>query len=194
MNKDTKGSSYTEQLIKEQRKKIKSKLKWMNPYALHVKKVCVGRVLDVGCGIGRNLEYLGNRAVGVDHNKDSIIFAQSRGFNAVTTEELDKKYEKNSFDTLLMAHLLEHMPQKEGKELVSHYKQYLKPGGRVVVICPQEMGFKHDDTHVEFLDFKSIESILNSNDISRIKKYSFPFFRFMGKFYVFNEFVFIGEY
>lgn len=189
MKKDTRGSAYTSQLVKEQRKKIKDHLKWMNPYAIHVRKACEGRVLDVGCGIGRNLEYLQGRGTGVDHNPDSIVFAKNRGFKAFTVDELERNVEKEYFDCLLVAHVLEHMTKSEAIDLMSYYLNFLKPNGKIVIICPQEVGYKHDGTHVEFMNFDDIQNILIANKVEVKKKYSFPFFRFMGKFYVFNEFV-----
>ncbi len=38
-----------------------------------------GFVLDVGCGLGRNLANIGGYGVGVDHNSESVAVACSRG-------------------------------------------------------------------------------------------------------------------
>ena len=191
--KETQSETYTNQLIKEQRKSIKDKLKWMNPYAVHVKRVCEGKVLDIGCGIGRNLEYLGSRSLGVDHNEESIKFAQNRGLNAISLIDFKKDFENSQFDTFLMAHLLEHMTKDEAKELLKSYIKYLRVGGSIIVICPQEKGFQHDNTHIKFMQFSDIEEVLVASGIKVTRTYSFPFFRFFGKFYVFNEFIVIGK-
>lgn len=37
------------------------------PYRAHIRRICRGRVLDVGCGIGRNLAHLNGAGVGVAH-------------------------------------------------------------------------------------------------------------------------------
>ena len=51
----------------------------------------MGFVLEVGCGIGRNLlslRKIGIEAIGVDHNAHSVEEAVRRGFNALTVENI----------------------------------------------------------------------------------------------------------
>jgi predicted SAM-dependent methyltransferase len=45
-----------------------------------------------------------------------------------------------SFDTLLIAQVLEHMDARTGEALLGGYLPFLRPGGRVVMICPQAKG------------------------------------------------------
>ena len=193
VDKDTTNSEYTCRIIKEQRRYFKHFLKFINPYAVHIKKVCRGEVLDIGCGIGRNLEYLGHRAMGIDHNKESVTFALFRGFNAAHTSEIKALLKNKLFDTFLIAHVLEHMNDSDSINLIKDYLPFLKDNGQIVVICPQERGFKHDPTHLNFVKFNEIENVVYKSGMSVIKKYSFPFPRFMGKYWVFNEFVVIAE-
>ncbi|HEY7625699.1 MAG TPA: hypothetical protein VH761_01480, partial [Ilumatobacteraceae bacterium] len=40
-----------------------------NPYRWNVRRLATGRVLDVGCGIGRCLDFVKPRGVGVDPNQ-----------------------------------------------------------------------------------------------------------------------------
>ena len=42
------------------------------PYRWNLRRQRLGRTLDVGCGIGRNLETLDPGSVGVDHNEHSV--------------------------------------------------------------------------------------------------------------------------
>ena len=46
-------------------------------------------VLDVGCGIGRNLHHLDGNGVGVDLNPHSVQVARQQGLTAYTTDEFD---------------------------------------------------------------------------------------------------------
>ena len=56
------------------------------PYRWNLRRLRLGRVLDVGCGIGRNLQHLDADAVGVDHNQDSVTIARQRGLTAYVPE------------------------------------------------------------------------------------------------------------
>ena len=88
-------------------------------------------------------------SVGVDHNPDSIAHCQSLGLEAYTTEELAERADRaapGSFDSLLMAHLLEHVDEEIGDDILRQYLPYLKAGGKVAVLTPQEVGFRSDET------------------------------------------------
>jgi 2-polyprenyl-3-methyl-5-hydroxy-6-metoxy-1,4-benzoquinol methylase len=100
-------------------------------------------VLDVGCGVGRNLAHLGSRAVGVDHNAHSVEVARSRGCTAFTPEQLitSGNAEPGSYDSLLAAHLLEHLPEPEATELLGSYLPLVRRGGRVGVRTPSNLLF-----------------------------------------------------
>ncbi len=98
-----------------------------------------------------------------------------------------------AFDSLLFAHVAEHLSGADCVELLRDYLDYLKPGGRVVVITPQEAGYRSDATHVEFVDFRRAAQLLNSLDLSVERQYSFPFPTWVGKLFRHNEFVTIGR-
>ena len=69
----------------------------------------------------------------------------------------------------------------------------LRTGGRVVVLTPQEAGFRSDRTHVEFLDFDKIETVVQRAGLVRERRYSFPFPRFAGTLFKYNEFVVLAR-
>ena len=55
-----------------------------------------------------------------------------------------------SFDGILLAHVIEHMTRAEGIALLRDYLPYLRPSGKVFFVCPQERGYASDATHVWF--------------------------------------------
>ena len=55
-----------------------------------------------------------------------------------------------SFDGILLAHVIEHMTRADGLALLRDYLPYLRPGGKVFFVCPQERGYASDATHVWF--------------------------------------------
>lgn len=156
------------------------------PYGWNLRRLRPGRMLDVGCGIGRNLAHVPD-AVGVDPNESCIAVARSRGFRAFTPDKLDEPVA--SFDSLLIAHVLEHLTEAQIDNIFCDYLHYLKPGGLVILITPQERGFASDPTHLCFVDFARLYQIINKHGLNAWDRYSFPFPRWVGKFFRYNEFI-----
>lgn len=191
--KTTKGKDYTEILERSSYAPWKQTLDVQRPYRWNIKRLNLGRTLDIGCGIGRILAALPEGSVGVDHNAHSIALAKSQGLDAWVTKDFvaSKKFKKNSFDSLLMTHVLEHLTLPQSRKILEDYLPYVK--SNVVVICPQEKGYKTDDTHITFLDAESIEGILKEAGLDIVKSYSFPFTRNAGKVFTYNETVVVAK-
>jgi len=192
---DTRSHRYTEELSSRSGASWKRLLDVQAPYRWNLRRLELGFVLDVGCGIGRNLLHLEGHGVGVDHNAGSVEVARERGCKAVTSDAFPTSphARPRSFDSLLFAHVLEHMTRAEASSLVADYLPYLRPRGRVVLITPQEAGFRSDASHVEFMGFEALESIFERQRITTLRRYSFPLPRFAGRFFRHNEFVAIGR-
>jgi 2-polyprenyl-3-methyl-5-hydroxy-6-metoxy-1,4-benzoquinol methylase len=130
--------------------------------------------------------------VGVDTNKEAIELCRTRGLVTFTPEEFFGSHYGSSgpiFDSLLFSHVLEHMSESDATTLIRQYATLLKGGGQIIIITPQEVGFKSDNTHVNFTDFETIARILSTLGFKIRVRRSFPFPRFMGKLFVYNEFV-----
>ena len=180
---------YTARLEQETGKRWKRLLGVQAPYRSHIKRVVEGRVLDIGCGIGRNLLHLDGRGVGVDINPHSIEVARQQGLTAYTSDEFGSSPDAapGDYDSLLFAHVLEHMTSGDASDLLGAYLPYLRPGGRVVIIVPQEAGFRSDATHVTFLGLEDIAGLEAAHGLSRERGYSFPFPRPVGRVFLHNE-------
>ena len=152
-------------------------------------------VLEVGCGIGRSLEHLAPNTVGVDHNEHSVEVCRSRGLRAYTSTEFGTTEfaEAGRFGGLLLAHVLEHMTRPEAVGLVAEYVGYLAPRGVAVFICPQERGHAREASHVAFMDFDALADTATAVGLVPKRRFSFPLPRFMGKYFVYNEFVLVSE-
>jgi 2-polyprenyl-3-methyl-5-hydroxy-6-metoxy-1,4-benzoquinol methylase len=149
-------------------------------------------VLDVGCGIGRNLGYLKDpKSVGVDHNDHSVQFANDKGFSAFVPDTFRQKFTSDvgQFQSMLLSHVIEHMTLSEARSLIFEYLPYVKSGGEVIVICPQERGYASDATHVTFFDKQDIEELLTDLGLIPKKSYSYPLPRKFGKAFIYNEIV-----
>lgn len=187
----TQGSDYTQRLIKIQNIWYKRFIDVQLPYRWNLQRLQPGLTLDIGCGIGRNLLNLRGQGVGIDHNDESVQIARQRGLTAFTPEQFQVSSfnQPEKFDSLLLSHVAEHMTQNEVVALLASYLHLLKQGGKVIIFTPQEAGHRSDPTHVEFMDLKKLREIAVQLGLSILKEYSFPFPRFLGRFFLYNEFI-----
>jgi SAM-dependent methyltransferase len=192
-NPTTTDADYTARLVSHGDVWWKRALDVQAPYRWNLRRLNLGFTLDIGCGIGRNLSHLG-RGVGIDHNPESVATARSRGHDAFLPAEFDRtEFNKSaSFDSILMSHVAEHMKEAEAAELLRTYVGLLRYGGRVVLITPQEAGFGSDTTHVEFMGLAALRRITQQNGLTTVREYSFPFPRFAGRVFKYNEFISIS--
>lgn len=191
----TVSAGYTERLARLGGASWKQRLDVQRPYRWNLRRMNLGRVLDVGCGIGRNLAHLDGNAVGIDHNPTSVATARERGFAAFTPDEFAASpYGRpGSFDSLLLAHVVEHISHQTAVDLLHEYLPRVRPGGRVVFICPQERGWATDATHVRFVDFRSLEQLCEQVGLPVQRSFSFPFPRAAGRAFTYNEFVVVAR-
>jgi 2-polyprenyl-3-methyl-5-hydroxy-6-metoxy-1,4-benzoquinol methylase len=187
----TEGVDYTDRLQRLSGARWKQLLDVQAPYRWNIRRLNLGRTLDVGCGIGRNLAHLGGNGVGVDHNPSSIETCRRLGLTAYTSEEFfrDGHAAPGAFDAMLAAHLLEHMPAEQAREVVKSYLPCVRPGGRAVFITPQERGYASDATHVRWVGFEQARQLCEELGLTVEKQYSFPFPRPAGRVFTYNEFV-----
>jgi 2-polyprenyl-3-methyl-5-hydroxy-6-metoxy-1,4-benzoquinol methylase len=159
------------------------------PYRWNLRRLKLGRTLDVGCGLGRNLAHL--EGVGIDSEKECVSIARARGLTVYEPHEFSE--EPESFDSLLIAHVLEHLSPADALNLVRDYLPFVKPDGRIVIITPQEWNFRSHPTHINFVDFTQIDHIAEELGLSVEKRYSFPFPRWAANIFKYNEFVVVAR-
>ncbi len=192
MDEETRSEEYSARLRRREGARWKQILKVQAPFRWNLRRLRLGFTLDVGCGIGRNL--VGLDGVGVDHNPSSVAIARNRGLAAYAPEEFMKSEfaSPDRFDAMLLSHVVEHMTRDEAVALVGRYLGYVRPEGRVVLITPQEAGFRTDDTHVEFMDEVALRFILEANGLEVGMEASFPLVRGAGRYLRYNEFLAVG--
>ena len=186
---------YTQRLKRLTDARWKHVLSVQAPYRWNLRRLAPGYVLDVGCGIGRNLQHLDGNGVGVDTSHASVEVARTRGWTAYTVDGFRSSPDAvaGPYDSLLIAHVLEHMPRQDAEDLVRDYLPYLRSGGQVIVIVPQEVGYASDDTHMNFLEADDVAAILASCGLRTVRNYSFPFPRIVGRVFRHNETVVVGR-
>jgi 2-polyprenyl-3-methyl-5-hydroxy-6-metoxy-1,4-benzoquinol methylase len=192
---DTSGEHYARRLQALQDVWWKKALHVQAPYQWQLRRQQLGRTIDVGCGIGRNLQTLARGSVGVDHNSAAVQVARERGLTALTVEEWEKSDLRRvaSFDGILLAHVIEHLDADAGAALLREYLPYLRPGGKVFLVCPQERGYASDPTHVRWTTGDDLVELARTVGLTPDPWSSFPFPRWAGKAFVYNEFCLLAR-
>ena len=151
-------------------------------------------MLDVGCGIGRNLGYLnGNQNVGVDHNPDSVKVCRDLGLEAFTPDEFFARHSDEKFQTLLLSHVIEHLTFEQARSVIEQYIPFMDTDSQIVIICPQQRGYDSDDTHVTYFDENDLQLLLNQLRCGPMMYRSFPFPKVFGRLFIYNEHVAVAQ-
>lgn len=187
---DTDSREYADRLVVLEQAWWKRLLNVQAPYQWNLRRRNLGRTLEIGCGVGRNLATLPAGSVGVDHNETSVKVARARGFRALTVDEFfaSDEPELATFDALLIAHVIEHLSPSAGLGLLEDYLPRLRVGGMVFFICPQERGFSSDPTHVRWTTGEDLQDLAREVGLVPERWTSFPFPRAAGKAFRYNEF------
>ena len=187
----TEDSAYTQRLQRYGGAWWKRVLDVQASYRRHLRSLRPGFTLDVGCGLGRNLGHLAGQGIWVDHNRASVEVCRQRGLVAFTPAEFERSefHTPGRFDFLLLSHGVEHLKEADAVSIVRGYALLVKRGGKLILITPQEAGFRSDPTHVEFMDLPVRERIARQAGFEPARAYSFPFPRPVGHLFTYNEFV-----
>jgi SAM-dependent methyltransferase len=106
--------------------------------AMFLEGVPKGRLLEIGCGNGARLAQLvreGWQVVGQEVDPKSAEYAFARHGVAVLVGDLyTLGLEAESFDCILMNHVLEHL--HDPVDVLQECRRLLKPGGRLVAVTP----------------------------------------------------------
>ncbi len=127
----------------------------------------LGRVVDVGCGIGALLGAIGiSDSIGVDFSIDGLGCTRERfpKMPLVCSDAAALPLADNSVGTVLVQHVIEHMAASE--HACCEWSRVLAPGGTILILTPNRMfgddSVYEDDTHVEILDAARLRQLLTS--------------------------------
>jgi 2-polyprenyl-3-methyl-5-hydroxy-6-metoxy-1,4-benzoquinol methylase len=127
-------------------------------------RLCRGRVIELGCNEGDlsgRIAERGLEVTGVDLSEEKIRRAREKHpeipFLASDIRRL--ALSPGSFDTVVLAEVLEHVHAAEGDEMLAVAWNLLKPGGRLIVSVPNEDCIPHPH-HVRRFDRRSLKRLL----------------------------------
>jgi SAM-dependent methyltransferase len=191
----TRTEEYAERLVRLQTTRWKRWLDVQAVFRWNLRRLNPGFTLEIGCGIGRNLANLAGHAVGIDTNEYCVRTARARGFAVYTPDDFSRSPDclPGRFDSLLLSHVAEHMTEDAVVALLGQYEPLLRPSGLLIVETPQEAGFKSDPTHVQWMDFDRIHRIEGRIGFHSARAYSYPFPRWAGRLFKYNEFVAVSR-
>ena len=103
-------------------------------------------ILDVGCGQGRYaipLAQKGYKVTGVDKNCAQAEHLSQYGVPVLSEEEFVNDSE--SYDLVIMSHIIEHVASSEIIEFMDCYLKVLKPNGHLIIATPLLHSEFYDD-------------------------------------------------
>ena len=159
------------------------------------KKVCSGRLLDVGSGKGNHLvafKRCGYSVEGLDKRKECIEVLKEFTIKECDIEKDRFPYEDNTFDWVFSKSVLEHVWNTDNFLLETF--RILKPGGRAVLMTPawesQYKFFWDDYTHVRAFTKKGLQNALRIHGFDDVVVsmfiqlpfvWKYPYLRFVPK-------------
>lgn len=118
------------------------------------------KILDLGCGTGRMLEYLeeyGQKIYGLDSSREALTYCLRRNLsnNLITGDVHYLPFRNNCFDLIIASDVLEHA--KDDFIVLSELFRILQKGGLLLITVPAYsfLWSSHDILHKHYRRYKS---------------------------------------
>lgn len=122
----------------------------------------LNRVLDIGCGFGRNAIFLAKHGFtldGFDLSKTSVETtiekAKNQGIdfsNFFVSDMLHLPYEDNTFDVVLAFNVISHTDREGFKQILNEIKRVLKPNGETYFTLGSKESFWFNNPVCTYVD------------------------------------------
>jgi len=128
-------------------------------------RLCRGRVIELGCGRGlltKKIHDLGLEVVGVDKSDNKINEARHNfpDIEFIEADILALSLPSNSFDTVILPEILEHVSENVGDKMVDIAWDILKPGGRLILSVPNNNCIPSQN-HIRLFNRRSLCTFLS---------------------------------
>ena len=139
-----------------------------------------GKVLDAGCGPGRDSEYLieeGLDVISVDLSEGMIEEAKKRNVNAIKMDILDLELSPESFDGIWCMATLADVPKTEANKALENFRKILKKDGIIYLAVKEGEGEKIIEKErygnmprfYAFYKKKELEELLKKNNFEIVE-------------------------
>lgn len=95
------------------------------------------KVLDIGCGNGKNMMYaLNNKNLqlyGLEHSQALTDICIQKGLRVVQGDALSLPFENNTFDAIIMIAVIHHINPNEHIQVLKEIQRVLKPSGNCLI-------------------------------------------------------------
>jgi hypothetical protein len=179
--------SDTEELYAEQYFEYLHRRSWWRKqvrqgYLRDIRQQCIGKTIDLGCGVGELLKLLPNGSIGLEINPFAVRYCQAEGLNVALYDPASDDYrleglDQRGFSTLTMNHVLEHLDDP-GEVLFKLFESGKRLSiQRFVFTVPGWKGYLSDPTHRTFVDMAYLgkKGLLNPPYYRLIRAQYFPF-------------------
>lgn len=133
-----------------------------------------GKILDVGCGFGRNLRFLRDAKfsiIGVEANQNIVRINQEKGLPCYSPDSPEVC--SSRFDAILFSHIVEHFSPEALRDFLNSYLALLKPGGKILIATPLMSDYFYDDfDHVRPYHPESFLLLMGSDSQSQMQYHS----------------------
>lgn len=184
---------YAAEQIRRSRHPLRRFIK--NYYLRNILRDVHGPAIDFGCGAGQLLARLSPGSAGLEVNKYLIDDLRSAGLTVYQARATMQDFElvdfaADKYRTLVIAHVLEHLPDP-AEALHVLLTACLRLGiDRVVVVVPGARGYVSDRTHKTFIDRTYLESKIPRSTggfvRSAISYFPGPW-EWVGRYFVYQE-------
>lgn len=148
-----------------------------NKWKMSTEGMAVGKILDIGCGVGdflHTMESKGWETTGIEPSKEAQAIARKRMKAQLFSPEEIEQLQDQSFDLITMWHVLEHVEDLNNE--LTELKRLIKPNGRIVIALPnykaydaqyykQYWGAYDVPRHLNHFNKKTITKIFNTKGL-----------------------------
>lgn len=137
-------------------------------------------ILDIGCGTGKELEFLGKygKVWGIDKSAKAVAYCQAHKLKRVVKADATKlPFGSESFDRVVLLDVLEHI--KNAPMALKEAKRVLKRGGEMVITVPScpALWSAHDELQNHYLryDKKTLLQVGRKAGLATVRQEYFNF-------------------